>query len=62
MVSFYLDYNPRVHCRIGSLENSIQAVLSSAYVHCRIGSLEKDKGRDTAKNAVHCRIGSLESI
>ena len=51
-----------VHCRIGSLEITIQALDAAGVVHCRIGSLENDVEVEVAEVVVHCRIGSLEII
>ena len=49
-----------VHCRIGSLEMNLTAVLKTAKVHCRIGSLEMTYHELIPQAVVHCRIGSLE--
>ena len=54
--------NSNVHCRIGSLENSLKAAMHAEYVHCRIGSLENPCDPNTLIKNVHCRIGSLERI
>ena len=50
-----------VHCRIGSLENSLDALRVLLDVHCRIGSLEMISVFSRDNHTVHCRIGSLET-
>ena len=50
----------QVHCRTGSLENALIAVISNGMVHCRTGSLENDSDHREHQRGVHCRTGSLE--
>ena len=56
MIQFTVD-----HCRIGSLEITLDGCADAALDHCRIGSLEKGMLRMRKKVDDHCRIGSLEN-
>ena len=57
----YQESTDEDHCRIGSLENTVTALLTHIADHCRIGSLER-KGKSSRKISTdHCRIGSLET-
>ena len=49
-----------VHCRVGSLEMSINRHQYIGKVHCRVGSLENVQKSVINDNNVHCRVGSLE--
>ncbi len=49
-----------VHCRTGSLENTINLLQCVSYVHCRTGSLEILAKNMWSVDYVHCRTGSLE--
>ena len=50
------------HCRIGSLETVLYAIVNSSFDHCRIGSLESYVKEALLVNPDHCRIGSLEIV
>ena len=51
---------PNVHCRTGSLEIPLVAVVLQQEVHCRTGSLEIQRVDSKVVKTVHCRTGSLE--
>ena len=36
----FIVYLALVHCRVGSLENTVSSDARSLRVHCRVGSLE----------------------
>ena len=38
----FIVYLALVHCRVGSLENSVIFIKYPNGVHCRVGSLEND--------------------
>lgn len=50
----------RVHCRIGSSENSWPATRPRIGVHCRTGSSESVARPSPSMKCVHCRTGSSE--
>ena len=54
------DHRP-VHCRTGSLENTVANNWQGGLVHCRTGSLEMMKVSFATFFLVHCRTGSLET-
>ena len=50
----------QVHCRTGSLEDTLFLLCAYHLVHCRTGSLEVCVVFILFPYAVHCRTGSLE--
>ena len=56
----FIVYRFLVHCRVGSLENTIACNFNDFSVHCRVGSLEIKSSSDSLISGVHCRVGSLE--
>ena len=57
----FIVYRVLVHCRVGSLENSVESISFLNPVHCRVGSLEIQSANATYFLDVHCRVGSLEN-
>ena len=50
-----------VHCRIGSLESSLEETPVRTVVHCRIGSLENFAVFSDVNIRVYCRIDSVRN-
>ena len=50
-----------VHCRIGSLENTVIVRRDPWHVHCRIDSLESLNCSEFPNCSVHCCIGGVIS-
>ncbi len=62
MVNGKLGYEAQLHCRAGSLENSITNQIDTLILHCRAGSLEIFQIVLIILHFLHCRAGSLERL
>ncbi len=58
--SYIFCYKIMVYCRIGSLEDAMEATESYKKVYCRIGSLEAIIFTSKGLRNVYYQVGSLE--